>query len=117
MTIKLPAIVANIFIELNDNGMPMIISLNQLYKVASIMADKKYNVDLTGASILELRLNGEKYFNYIENTNEIVLATNINIEDLKGKFRSDISPEVYKDSNILRVLGIRNIENKEYKRR
>lgn len=117
MSIKISEVIANIFIELNDNEMPMIISLKQLYKVAGIIANKKYNVDLSGASIVELNLNEERYFNFIENTNEIVLATNINIKDLKKKFRGDISPNIYKDSNILRVLEIKNIRNKKYKRR
>lgn len=120
MTIKISDIIANIFIELNDNEMPMIISLKQLYKVISIMVNRKYNIDFNEAAIFRLYLNEEKYFNFIKNTNEIVLVTNVNIKELKEKFRGHVSSKlynIYKDPNILRILEIENIEAKQYKKK
>lgn len=107
MIIKISDIIANIFVILKENNLPMIIELNQVYKVIGNMnRNNKYKIDFSGASVLELKLNSS--FNFISETKEITLASGVDIKSIEKKARKDIKEEMHKQ-DIAKVFGVNDI--------
>lgn len=120
--IRLSELIANIFIELDANQLPLIIDLHQVYKIVQIINEKGiFMVDLNGASVMELKTNGICYFNFINETKQIVLATDVKVKDLKAKFRKNVTSttliNLYKSYDVMKILGItKTIEDEKIRR-
>lgn len=99
MIIKMSDIVVSIFAILKENNLPMIIELNQVYKIISnINKTNEYIVDFSGASVLELKLDSS--FNFIKETKEITLSSGVDIDAIEKKANEDIKKEMCKQQAI-----------------
>lgn len=108
--LRLVDVTANAFIELDKRDLPMEVSNKQLYNYAyAIGKTSKYPVDFSGAAILNMELNYNKFIVFNKKENTITPVHNITSHDLVKKFRSNITAgeySAYTSDAALKTIGI-----------
>lgn len=106
---KLDILLGNAFIELFYSDKPMSLTRNQLFKYADAVTKERNDfVDLSGASMMDLKLNHDKEFEFGKD-GLISTRENVTVIDLEARYRSNIStPELnaLTSLNAKRALGI-----------
>ena len=88
---KLYILVGNAFIELFEKDLPLVLTKYQMFNYGTVVTNKlKDFVDLSGAGLIDLKLNYDKLFN-IDDNGTITPASNVTVIDLEARCRNNLS--------------------------